>query len=81
MSNPAGILMLDNNRYFKYPNNQSTLDSCIENVKNISSKCFLNNNIIQVEFDKKPFILYDEKQIPLFNLHMHNKAAIDKFLV
>ncbi len=38
--------MINNDRYFKYPNNQSTLDSCIENIKNISSKCFLNNNDI-----------------------------------
>ena len=42
---------------------------------------FLSNNIIQVGFDKKPFVLYDGKHIPLFNLHMHNKAAIDRFLV
>ena len=38
-NNPIGILMVDNDRYFKYPNNSTILDKCIDNIKNISSKC------------------------------------------
>jgi hypothetical protein len=46
IQNQSGILMINNDRYFKYPNNSSTLDSCLDNVKNIVPKCFLNNNTI-----------------------------------
>lgn len=46
IENQAGILMINNDRYFKYPNNESTLNTCLESVKNISPKCFMNNNTI-----------------------------------
>jgi hypothetical protein len=35
---------------------------------------------IDVVFDKKPFVVYEGKQIPLYNLHLHNKQIIEKFL-
>jgi hypothetical protein len=37
-------------------------------------------NKIKVFFDKKPFIQYNNKLIPIFNLHLHNKKAIQQFL-
>ena len=35
---------------------------------------------IEVVFDKKPFVIYEGKQVPLYNLHLHNKQVIEKFL-
>ena len=35
---------------------------------------------IKVVFDKKPFITYNDKEIPIFNLHIHNKKALPYFL-
>jgi hypothetical protein len=35
---------------------------------------------IDVKFDKIPFIIHNNKQIPIFNLHVHNKKAIEGFL-
>ena len=43
-TNPIGILMLNNERYFKYNNDPSTLDKCIDQIKNINSTCYNNNN-------------------------------------
>ena len=37
-------------------------------------------NKIQVGYDKTPFIIYNDKKIPIFNLHLHNKKAITQFL-
>lgn len=37
-------------------------------------------NKIKVIFNKKPFIVYNEKEIPIFNLHVHNKKAIPQLL-
>lgn len=42
---------------------------------------YLNDKIITVHFDKKPYIVYNKNKIPIFNLHMHNKSAISKFLI
>jgi len=33
-----------------------------------------------VQFDKQPVLLYNKNVIPIFNLHIHNKKAITKFL-
>lgn len=41
---------------------------------------FLQQKLIQVKFDKKPYVEYNDQQIPLYNLHMHNKKAIDNFI-
>jgi len=41
---------------------------------------FLQNKQIEVKFDSKPYILYHGKQIPLYNLHIHNKKAIENFI-
>jgi hypothetical protein len=38
------------------------------------------NNKIKVIFNKKPFIVYNDKEIPIFNLHLHNKKSIPHFL-
>lgn len=38
------------------------------------------DNKIKVIFDKCPYILYNNEQIPIFNLHIHNKKAITQFL-
>ena len=35
---------------------------------------------IEVVFDKKPFVIYEGKQVPLYNLHLHNKQVIEKCL-
>jgi len=35
---------------------------------------------IEVKFDKAPYVLFDNKQIPIFNLHVHNKKKIKEFL-
>jgi len=35
---------------------------------------------IDVIYEKKPFVLYEEQKIPIFNLHLHNKKCIEKFL-
>ena len=35
---------------------------------------------INVIFDKQPFVVYNNKKIPIFNLHVHNKKAISNFL-
>lgn len=40
----------------------------------------LQAGLIEIKFDKVPVILYNEKEIPLFNLHIHNKLAIPKIL-
>lgn len=48
INNPVGILMIDNERYFKYPNNSEVLNKCNDLVKNIESKCF-DNTIINGE--------------------------------
>jgi hypothetical protein len=40
----------------------------------------LNKNISPKIINNKPYIVYKEKQIPIFNLHMHNKKAIIPFL-
>jgi hypothetical protein len=40
----------------------------------------LNKTIIPKIINNKPFIVYKEQQIPIFNLHMHNKKAIIPFL-
>lgn len=39
-----------------------------------------NKTITPKIINKKPFIVYKDKQIPIFNLHMHNKKAILPFL-
>ena len=38
------------------------------------------DNNIKVLFDKKPYIIYNSIQIPIFNLHVHNKKAIKPLL-
>lgn len=38
------------------------------------------NKQITVTFDNVPNITYQNKQIPIFNLHVHNKQAITNFL-
>jgi hypothetical protein len=35
---------------------------------------------IKVHFDKSPFIVYQDKQIPIYNLHVHNKKAIERLI-
>ena len=35
---------------------------------------------IEVFFNKTPYIVYQNKQIPIFNLHVHNKKSIPSFL-
>jgi hypothetical protein len=35
---------------------------------------------IDVIFDQKPYIIYQNQNIPIFNLHVHNKKAINQFL-
>lgn len=40
----------------------------------------LNKTIAPKIINNKPFIVYKEQQIPIFNLHMHNKKAIIPFL-
>jgi hypothetical protein len=40
----------------------------------------LNKTITPKIINNKPFIIYKEQQIPIFNLHMHNKKAIIPFL-
>lgn len=47
--NPVGILMINNDRYFKYPNNSDTLNKCLNVVKQIESKCFDSNKIVNGE--------------------------------
>lgn len=42
-------------------------------------KEIIENNI-KVLFDKIPYIIYNEKEVPIFNLHIHNKKAIPEFL-
>lgn len=42
-------------------------------------KEIIENNV-KIEFDKKPFVVYQEKRIPIFNLHMHNKKCISNFI-
>ena len=41
--------MINNDRYFKYPNNSNTLNKCIDVIKNIDSKCFESNKMINGE--------------------------------
>lgn len=45
VNNPIGILMVNNNRYFKYPNDPNILNKCQHLVKDIESKCFDNTDI------------------------------------
>ena len=40
VNNPVGIFMINNDRYFKYPNNPATLNKCQHVIKDIESKCF-----------------------------------------
>ena len=35
---------------------------------------------ISVVFNKSPFVIYNDINIPIFNLHIHNKEAILKFI-
>ena len=42
-------------------------------------KEIINKNI-NVVFDKQPFVIYKDIKIPIFNLHVHNKKAINSFL-
>jgi hypothetical protein len=40
----------------------------------------LSNKTIEVIFDKRPYVIYNGNRIPVFNLHVHNKKAIEGFL-
>ena len=40
----------------------------------------IHNKLINVKFDSKPYIVYNNKEIPVFNLHVHNKKSIEGFL-
>jgi hypothetical protein len=62
VNNPVAILMLNNERYFKYPNDGKILDKCIDAVKNIESKCFNDvdingvrncNEVVMLRHDSK----------------------------
>lgn len=35
---------------------------------------------IEVKYDKRPYVVYRDKQIPVYNLHVHNKKAIENLL-
>jgi hypothetical protein len=62
--NPIGILMINNNRYFKYANNPDILDKCIDQIKNISSKCDTTNKTIDGETNCNEVVMlrYDDKK-------------------
>jgi len=60
--NPVGILMINDIRYFKYPNNPEILDTCIDVIPTIESKCYDTNKygnqrncneVIMIRHDKK----------------------------
>ena len=38
------------------------------------------NEKINITFKEKPFVIYNDNQYPIYNLHIHNKQAIDQFL-
>lgn len=42
--------------------------------------CAILDQQIEVKFDKTPFVIYNGKEIPILNLHIHSKN-LDKFLV
>lgn len=42
-------------------------------------KEIIENNI-QLKFDKVPIVVYNNKSIPIFNLHVHNKKSIKPLL-
>jgi len=40
----------------------------------------IRNGTMEVIFDGRPFIINNNQRIPLFNLHLHNKRSIPRFL-
>jgi len=58
--------------------NQQHPPGYMENYHFIGHELLQKN--IEVIFDKRPFVVYNNKKIPIFNLHVHNKKAIPKFL-
>lgn len=40
----------------------------------------IGTNKIEVIFDRVPYVIYEKEKYPLYNLHIHNKKAIDAFL-
>ncbi len=62
ITNPVGILMINNNRYFKYPNNSNVLDKCLDVIPSIETKCYDTdkfgnerncNEVIMIRHDNK----------------------------
>lgn len=40
----------------------------------------VESRYIQIKFNTKPYIFFEEKEIPIYNLHVHNKKAIPDLL-
>jgi hypothetical protein len=58
--------------------NQQHPPGYMENYHFIGHELIHKN--IKVIFDKRPYIIYNDNKIPIFNLHVHNKKAINKIL-
>lgn len=62
--NTIGILMANNKRYFKYPNDPLILTNCLDSIKNISTMCTDDNKTINGEKNCNEVIMlkYDDKK-------------------
>lgn len=74
-------MLFDPNPYgmFFFGTNQGHKPGYLEQ-RHFVGEQILNNTILPKIVNNKPVVIYQNKQIPIFNLHMHNKKAIIPFL-